>query len=84
MHPASMRDIQSLPVGLRETESIAIVSEVELLPLREQGNPTGRGDVVAWQGKSYRVRSAWKQGAETMPDIGPLVHWRAVAVLEQD
>ena len=83
VHPASLRDIQLLPEGLREVASIAIVSEVELLTLREEGNPTVRGDLVTYDGRTWRVRTSGRHGNPAMPDIGPITHWRAVAVLEQ-
>lgn len=82
VRPASPRDLQLLPEGLRETEAISIITLVELMPLREEGNPTGRGDVVTYNGRNYRVRSSTRWGESSMPDIGPLVHYRALAVLE--
>jgi hypothetical protein len=76
-----MKDIQLLDVGLRETEAITIISETGLTPLIEHGTPQ-RGDVVTYQSRTYRVRLSGKVGDESFPDIGPIVHWRAVAVLE--
>lgn len=72
--PLSPREIQSLPEAQRQTDSIRIYCDTELMIVNEE--QSRKCDLVIWRGRTYEIRRV-----DVWQNVGGLTHYKCIAVL---